>query len=302
MDAHEYNIQLATLRHPIARDLWWVLASEPILFGVPGLPQHSEEERTEMCLHVLPFIRTIEALSLEDAAKAIGVEGWRVGLYFEALVAAIIRAHPSWTLLGKDVQIRGEGRTLGAFDFVVRTGSGLCEHWEVAVKFYLRFGDSKEWKYWLGPNQRDRLDKKVNRMRHHQLPLSRRPEAVVPLEQIGASSVERHVALLKGVLFVEWGSMPVAPPNGTRVPTGRWVAESQVTEVNRAVPEGAWVRRDKPYWLAPSLFDSDETLSATLPARVSRPEMWSRLVQSGTHWREVERWFVVPDRWKEWRG
>ena len=39
-------------------------------------------------------------MSFEEASAAIGIDGWRVGLYFETLMAALIRAHPAWTLVG----------------------------------------------------------------------------------------------------------------------------------------------------------------------------------------------------------
>ena len=42
VDDSNYRDVLSTLRNEIARDLWWVLASIPMLHDVPQFPQHTE--------------------------------------------------------------------------------------------------------------------------------------------------------------------------------------------------------------------------------------------------------------------
>ena len=301
VDDSNYRDVLSTLRNEIARDLWWVLASIPMLHDVPQFPQHTEGEQRDICRALLPFIRTIDAMSFEEASAAIGIDGWRVGLYFETLMAALIRAHPAWTLVGADVPIRQDGRTLGAFDFIVRTADGAYQHWEIAVKFYLLLGDPMHWNHWLGPNQRDRLDKKVNRMRHHQIPLSRRTAALEVLHAFGATSIEQHVALLKGIFFVEWGDRPIGPPHASMAPSGLWVCEGDVASVNHQFSDSAWIPRHKPFWLAPIASCADADVHDQLPKNVSRPQMWSRVHHINGQLEEAERWFVVPNRWKKGR-
>ena len=90
-----------------------------------------------------------------------------VGHYFETLVRFFIEDGPHFELLAHNLQVHVDKRTLGAMDFVVRDQFGAVEHWEVAVKFYLGASEIPRWSSWIGPNQRDRLDIKLQRMRDH---------------------------------------------------------------------------------------------------------------------------------------
>ena len=288
--------------NPVARDLWWVASSTPMMTDVERLPQLSAERQDLLRDHVLPAVRALEAMSTEDALAAVGATGWRVGHYFEALVGHWIQALPGWTLLAANHPVRHEKQTLGAYDFILRNSEGQVEHWEVAVKFYLRRDLGSEWRSWVGPNQRDRLDKKVNRMRDHQLVLSRREVGLAALEPLGVSEIHRRVALLKGCFFTEWGRASTGPEGATEDAQGRWTDESQLTELARAFPQSRWMRRDKPFWLAPLEGLSFDLDAGGLPDALRRPEMWSRLEQQTSgDWREAERWFLVPADWRDRR-
>ena len=285
--------------NPIARDLWWVASSPDLMRDVPRFPQLDEVEAEARANAILLQVRKLDDLSTEAAAAEVGVEGWRVGLYFEALVAYWLRHLPGWSLLATNHPVREEKRTLGAFDFIVQSTAGEVEHWEVAVKFYLLRGDAAQWRSWIGPNQRDRLDKKLNRMRDHQLRLSRRDVGLQALESLGVSGVNRHVAMVKGCFFTEWGAPSAAPEYARCEAEGRWVEMTKLVALGEAFPSSRWVRRDKPYWLAPlrcPVFADDQ---GHLPDEVRRPEMWSRLEpRSDGEWHEVQRWFFVPEGWK----
>jgi hypothetical protein len=241
-------------------------------------------------------------MSLEEAITAIGAQGWRVGYYFESLVGYWLQQITGWQLIASDHPVRQEKRTLGAYDFIVRNDQDRVEHWEVAVKFYLRRGEHAEWSHWVGPNQRDRLDKKVNRMRDHQLVLARRDVGQAALEELGVSKVHQQVALLKGAFFTEWGSSPAGPAGSRSDAEGRWADASRLSELAHAFPESHWVRRDKPFWLAPLREVELGSEAGRLPTHVQRPEMWARLERDPTGaWEEAERWFLVPADWREGR-
>jgi hypothetical protein len=286
------------LKNPIARDLQWLVSAPPLLAEVKRFPQHSPPERKALARGIDGFIQTLETMSEQEAAQTIGMKGWRVGHYFEALVTAWIQHLPQWEVLGKDVQVTQEKRTLGAFDFIVRNPEGGIEHWEVAVKYYLLLGQPDDWACWIGPNQRDRLDKKVNRMRDHQLALSTRPEAHAALQRLGVDRIHQRVALLKGILFSPWGTTVTQPTYAQSTPQGRWVEVSNLKKLQHSTPASRWMKREKPYWLAPIRKEGDATDFTDLPHGVQRPEMWARLTQAEDGmWEEAERWFLVPDGW-----
>ena len=286
----------------VARDLWWVASSPPLMGAIERLPQLSESRRAELRDEVLPAVRLLETMSLEGALRAIGAQGWRVGHYFESLVGYWLQQLRGWELIARDHLVRREKRTLGAYDFIVRNAQDRVEHWEVAVKFYLRRGQQSEWRSWVGPNQRDRLDKKVNRMRDHQLVLARREEGQAALSELGVSTIDQQVVLLKGAFFTEWGTSPMGPVGSMSEAEGRWADERALAELDHAFQGSCWLRREKPFWLAPLHRVALERELAGLPAKVERPEMWARLERSSSgSWDEVERWFLVPADWHDGR-
>jgi hypothetical protein len=171
------------------------------------------------------------------------------------------------------------------------------EHWEVAVKFYLLLGDRETWQCWVGPNQRDRLDKKVNRMRDHQLTLSARVEGRAAWSGLGVKAIQRCYGLLKGSFFTEWGGPEEGPTHSVSAARGRWADVGMFDALQDAYSESLWVKREKPFWLAPARIESG--CPGGLPDDVRRPEMWSRLTQGNDHaWEEAERWFLVPRTWR----
>jgi hypothetical protein len=270
--------------------------------AIERLPQLSESRRAELRDEVLPAVRLLETMSLEGALTTIGAQGWRVGHYFESLVGYWLQQLKGWELMARDHLVRQEKRTLGAYDFIVRNAQDRVEHWEVAVKFYLRRGQQSEWRSWVGPNQRDRLDKKINRMRDHQLVLARREEGQAALSELGVSKIDQQVVLLKGVFFTEWGSSSEGPAGATSEAKGRWADGGRLSEIGSAFPTSRWVRRDKPFWLAPLKEVDLPREGGRLPAQIQRPEMWARMEpSSGGKWAESERWFLVPEGWRDGR-
>src|SRR5690554_1995355 len=98
----------------------------------------------------------------------------RLGLYFEQLYACLLQDLLGWELLARNLQIRDERRTLGELDFLLRNPlTGEVEHHEIAVKFYLGHTDAVSRRVrWYGPNSRDRLDLKTDRLLQHQTRLT----------------------------------------------------------------------------------------------------------------------------------
>jgi hypothetical protein len=286
----------------VARDLWWAASSPPLMTNVARLPQLSHSRRVALQEKILPAVHRLEAMNLEAAMATVDAQEWRVGYYFEALVAHWLQHLSGWQLLATNHPVRQDKRTLGAYDFIVRNANGQAEHWEVAVKFYLRREESPEWHNWVGPNQRDSLDKKVNRMRDHQLVLSRRDVGQAVLHELGVAHIHHQVALLKGYFFTEWGTSSAGPMGSTSDAEGRWADAHRLPELAHAFPESRWVHREKPFWLAPLHQVQLESETGRLPEDVQRPEMWARMKRAPNgSWDEAERWFLVPRDWRDGR-
>ena len=166
-----------------------------------------------------------------------------VGRYFESLVYYWLRHIRGLEILMRNEQIKKAGRTIGEIDLVFRDEQQRVVHWETAVKYYLHFPQPNAFcSDYVGPNSRDNLDRKVERLFGHQLKQS-----------IGGPiPVESRLAFVKGCIFYHPRTMP---DNRTHHRLhaehlrGLWIHSSEAGQL----PEpGDWSYRwmRKPHWLA----------------------------------------------------
>lgn len=227
----------------------------------------------------------------------------RLGLYFEQLYACLLQDLLGWELLARNLQIRDERRTLGELDFLLRNPlTGEVGHHEIAVKFYLGHTDSVSRQVrWYGPNSRDRLDLKTDRLLQHQTRLTSSEAARPVLRALGVKGAPVARLFMPGYLFYpldEAVMVPqqVDPDHGG----GRWC---HVEDVSRVQTEG-WVVLHKPHWLAnwqqPTAPEQGRLQQAAEDvAQSGRACLLARLMPRPSGWQEVERLFVVPDNWPE---
>ena len=96
----------------------------------------------------------------------------RLGKYVERFVSYQLLKADGLHLLAENIQIAKDKITLGELDcLLLRDGKPI--HLEVVYKFYL-FDSSEETtglKSWIGPNRKDSLIEKLDKLKHKQLPL-----------------------------------------------------------------------------------------------------------------------------------
>lgn len=224
-----------------------------------------------------------------------------IGRYFERLIHRWLETREGLSKLACNVPIRSKGATLGEVDLLF-AAQDKCYHWELAIKFYLGVGERRAASEWYGPQGRDRLDLKLQKLESQQLRLLERDEGKAVLEELGLGHPESH-ALLKGYLFhpfAEWadGHRPTPPcVNGAHA-HGFWIHQSDVAFLaHRSL---RWLCLAKPAWLAPArgpgtiaAHDLGKWLHDYF-ANDDRPPM---IVAMNGRGHEVERGFVVPDDW-----
>ena len=104
---------------------------------------------------------------------------------------------------------------VSAFDFIVRTADGAYQHWEIAeILFVVGRPNALESLAWSKPERPSR--QKGQSDATSQIPLSRRTAALEVLHAFGATSIEQHVALLKGIFCV--GRPTDGPPHASMAP------------------------------------------------------------------------------------
>ncbi|ASP40505.1 hypothetical protein CHH28_18330 [Bacterioplanes sanyensis] len=194
-----------------------------------------------------------------------------------------------------NIQVRSTERTLGELDVIMRADEHAM-HLELALKFYLGFGDD-----WIGPNRRDYLADKIQHTQQRQLPLAQHPQTQQSLEPQWRP--QQSQALMRGCLF-----HPADPAYQGQLPSevnpdhwrGHWC---HMHAADRYLPDGDWYILAKPDWISP----------VTAPISVSRDEVLTycrrhfqsldtglcliKVPADGTALVEQQRWMLMPDHW-----
>lgn len=229
-----------------------------------------------------------------------------VGDYFENLIKFYLKNHPALSQVRSRQSVYQNKRSVGEFDFLfINNQTQKTHHWEVAVKFYLQHGNM-----YYGPNAKDRLDLKVDKMLHKQIKLSKNPAAAETLKDyplpIKASVV------LKGMLFY--------PSNSDwlhHADTEEYLSEYHLRgwwsyAHNLILPENSanslWLLLRKPYWLCSYGPQNREAELMDYRAITQfirqhfqcdqRPIFLAELMQNPQgQYRELSRGFVVTETW-----
>lgn len=234
--------------------------------------------------HLLGVIERLRELNRDPAPLLSSLERQRaqhtrvrLGVYVEHLMhfwlTEIIGCDP----LLREIQLyepqeRGV-RTLGALDVVgaLPSASTLDSqnrddrprwvHLEIASKFYLEH-ETLTSDSWLtqarGPNERDSLYKKLDRLRSHQLPLSDHPIARERLLELGIDQIDLRRIWMKGRLF-RWAGhteldLPARPLHSLQgwFERALWVKRDRLPDLTERFGASARaLERPKPRWLAP---------------------------------------------------
>lgn len=238
----------------------------------------------------------------------------RLGHYFERLYECLMQDLLGWDILLKNQPVRSNGITLGELDFLVRNPEdNVVEHHEIAVKFYLGHQNaSQDRPLWYGPNARDRLDIKTQRLIDHQSQMTERPETRNLLMSLGIEMPVRPRVFMPGYLFYPL-TRSLTPPE--TIPSGHlrgdWLYINDLDEMSAlgkltAADGKRWIPLVKPHWLGPwrqqEIPDPQSTEEALAVVRsINVPRLFAVLELSPEdgYWRETSRVFVVPSNWPE---
>ncbi len=123
----------------------------------------------------------------------------------EACFEAYLKQSNNFELLAANLQIHSAKETLGELDYIVRNlKTEKIIHIELACKFYLydeNAGALEEQK-WIGPNRKDSLFDKLEKVKMKQFPLLQTPETIQKLKELGISKPSSQELCLKAFLFL----------------------------------------------------------------------------------------------------
>ncbi len=239
----------------------WII-STPSLFDVD-----------DIIVSRAPFTRKVTGVSDKYEGNP------RLGFIYQTLCSRLFAGSEQFKLLAEEIQINQDGKTVGAIDFIVENMNGRKQHWEVAIKFYLLHGQ-----IWYGPNQQDRLDKKLTHMLNHQLPMSSHPQFIGKFPEW--QSVEQRL-LMQGRLYINPFSEQTIPEtccgyrlNQSQI-NGFWCYRSQMDKIKQPL-----YLLEKHQW-ATGADSNDPLLTGSSEGFVHCQ------AENG------EFWFIMPDSWPQ---
>jgi hypothetical protein len=117
--------------------------------------------------------------------------GKRVELFFEHYLFLSKR----YNLIKKNIQIIDNKKTLGEIDFIIFDNKEKCfKHIELVYKYYLYdISFEKELDRYIGPNKDDTLVKKLDKLKHKQLPLLFNEKTKAYLEDIDFNNIKQEI-------------------------------------------------------------------------------------------------------------
>jgi hypothetical protein len=161
-----------------------------------------------------PFLWTDQLMGLQQFQVATSdvridqkiEDTLRLGNYVERLVSYQFSENESIRVLKENVQIIANKTTLGEIDCLLLKNQQPI-HLEIAYKFYLydpNVGDTFL-EHWIGPNRRDSLLLKLNKVKEKQFPLLHSEECRTLLKELHLD-LERitQQTYFKGQLFVPY--------------------------------------------------------------------------------------------------
>lgn len=142
--------------------------------------------------------------------KSIGIDTeidtkQRLGKYVERFVSHQLVNTEGISLIAENIQISKDRITLGELDCLLyKNGNPI--HLEVVYKFYLYDSTKQGLDCWIGPNKKDRLVEKLEKLQQKQLPLLFSKESEKFLNSISLHSADiSQQVYFKAQLFLPFG-------------------------------------------------------------------------------------------------
>lgn len=153
----------------------------------------------------------LKQFEIEQKSSQINIdikENQRLGKYIERFVSYQLEQEPSIKIVAENIQIQQDKLTLGELDCILQKDSSII-HLEIVYKFYLlnETVGHTEIEHCIGPNRKDTLTEKLNKLKEKQLPLLYSNECEIYLKSIEIASKEvLQQVYFKGQLFLPFSN------------------------------------------------------------------------------------------------
>lgn len=164
-----------------------------------------------------------------------------LGKRIEEFYSFLFAKSSQYNILSQSLQIFQNKITLGELDFILEAPQEeKIIHLEVVYKFYIYDptlpGDLERW---IGPNRKDSLLRKLDKLKNRQLPLLYNQETVRALEQLGAETkfIEQQVSFLASLFIPRHLKQEEFPYINNTGIAGTWIQMQDFTVEQFGVQE-----------------------------------------------------------------
>lgn len=198
MKKNEFRNELEQFSSHHVRSLYWLLFSTcPInKDGIEGVALFPEEWIELLKENSKRYFKNLDQNPESLVVFLAKGNTYRLGIYAERLLHFFFDTFSEIELLLHNYQIIDQKITLGEVDFVIRW-QGRTIHIELATKYYLAAIPSNDLAKWVGPSGKDTLQRKIEKVTNHQLPIVHTP---IFKAQTQLHSVESYL-MLRGNFF-----------------------------------------------------------------------------------------------------
>ncbi|MGY5847633.1 DUF1853 family protein [Salegentibacter sp. HM20] len=220
-----------------------------------------------------------------------------LGKRMEHFCEFLLRNSETYEVLLANKQISRNKITLGEIDYLLKNRqTGEIIHLELVYKFYVYdTAFSSEVDRWIGPNRKDTLVKKLQKLKTQQFPLLEEPESIELLESLKIDKARiKQLSCFKAWLFPPKKATPTNLPiiNSDCI-SGYWISYNEFSEEEYA--GNRFYLPPKPQWpLKPNTGENWMNFEETrLKIEQFHEKEKSPLVWMKTRDRGYERFFVV---------
>lgn len=227
-----------------------------------------------------------------------------LGKYFEQLLFYVLQHDERFDVLLTNHTVQNGPTTRGELDLIfLDKETGELEHWELAIKYYLQFGTVADAGTMIGPDPKDTLAAKLEKLVSHQLPLSQCEE----MRAMFGSQTIIDRAFIKGQFFYPLLQQTFPPPMAQPLHQRGWWCHLQETP---------FLFEKGHLWLVPnradrighyrSLYTEGAYTTTQLTDMLRSHFVHQRssvfcisIEQKDGFWHETSRGFVVHDDWPQ---
>lgn len=218
-----------------------------------------------------------------------------IGLQAEACFEAYLTNSKHYTLLTSNLQIQGEKETIGELDYIVqKQATDEIVHIELSCKFYLYDNEiiTSEESKWIGPNRKDSLYDKLEKLKSKQFPLITAIETIETLSSLDIDVPTSQQLCLKAFLFVPKEiDKNCFSKNYKDCIIGYWISQNDFSEEDT---DALFAIPNKKEWLLPNKqinsWLSHNEVNSEIKKHLKNQKSPLIYKKTGT---KIERFFVV---------